>query len=112
MQTPAFRDGASMTVDWLRYRDIILAWRGEHVAQFVVRNLEDDVVEKLKRRAKRNQRSMEDEVRHILRAAVREGSAPERKLGSRIALRFRRAGLTGDIPEWRGRAARAADFDE
>jgi hypothetical protein len=34
-----------------------------------------------------------------------------RKLGSRIAQRFRRVGLAGDIPEWHGRAARAADFD-
>ena len=81
------------------------------MAQFVVRNLEDDVAEKLKRRAKRNARSMEDEVRHILRNAVREAPGQERKLGSRIAERFRRVGLAGDIPEWRGRTARAADFD-
>jgi plasmid stability protein len=82
------------------------------VAQFVVRNLEDDVAEKLKRRARRNQRSMEDEVRHILRNAVREAPVPERKLGSRIAQRFQRVGLANDIPEWRGRTARPADFDE
>jgi plasmid stability protein len=82
------------------------------VAQFVVRHLEDDVADKLKRRAKRHARSMEDEVRHILRsAAVQDGSAKVRKLGSRIARRFQRAGLTSDLPEWRGRAASAADFD-
>ena len=34
---------------------------------------EDDVVDKLKRRAKGHARSMEDEVRHILRNAVQEG---------------------------------------
>ena len=82
------------------------------MAQFVVRNLEDDVAEKLKRRAKRNARSMEDEVRYILRNAVREAPRQERKLGSRIVQRFRRSGLADDIPEWHGRAARAADFDE
>jgi plasmid stability protein len=81
------------------------------VAQFVVRNLEDDIADKLKRRAKRNARSMEDEVRHILRNAVQEGPGERRKLGSRIAQRFRRRGLTRDLPEWRGRAASAADFD-
>lgn len=81
------------------------------MAQFVVRNLEDDVAEKLRRRAKRNERSMEDEVRHILRSAAQEGPGRGRKLGSRIAQRFRRTGLTGDLPEWRGVAARSADFD-
>ena len=48
---------------------------GSPVAQFVVRHLEDDVAEKLKQRAKRHARSMEDEVRHILRTAVRERPA-------------------------------------
>ena len=100
-----------MTVYWLRYRDIILAWRGEHVAQFVVRNLEDDVVEKLKRRAKRNQRSMEDEVRHILRTAVQQRPEPAQKLGTRIAQRFRGSGLSTDLPDLRGATAIAAEFD-
>jgi plasmid stability protein len=77
----------------------------------VVRNLEDDVAQKLKRRAKRNARSMEDEVRHILRNAVQGGPSHVPKLGSRIAQRFRRVGLAADLPEWRGLAARAADFD-
>jgi hypothetical protein len=54
---------------------------------------------------------MEDEVRHILRSAVQGGPAKVGKLGSRIARRFQRAGLTSDLPEWRGRIASAADFD-
>lgn len=81
------------------------------MAQFVVRNLEDDVAEKLKQRAKRHARSMEDEVRHILRTAVRERPASLQKLGTRIARRFQRAGLTGDLPEFRGVAARAAELE-
>jgi antitoxin FitA len=81
------------------------------VAQFVVRHLEDHVAEKLKRRAKRHARSMEDEVRHILRSAVQEGPLPADKLGTRIASRFRRAGLTADLPELRGQPVRVADFD-
>ena len=81
------------------------------MAQFVVRNLEEDVAEQLKKRAKRHARSMEDEVRHILRTAVRERPDEVRKLGTRIAQRFRRSGLAGELPEFRGVAARAAEFD-
>ena len=81
------------------------------MAQFVVRNLEDDVAKKLKQRAKRHARSMEDEVRHILRAAVQQPE-PAQKLGTAIARRFRGTGLTGDLPELRGVAAVAAEFDE
>ena len=81
------------------------------MAQFVVRHLEEDVAEKLKKRAKRHARSMEDEVRHILRTAVQERPETEQKLGTRIAQRFRRSGLTTDLPEFRGVAAEAAKFD-
>jgi plasmid stability protein len=55
---------------------------------------------------------MEDEVRHILRNAAKEESRPVRKLGSRIAARFKQVGLHGDLPELRGTPARAADFQE
>ncbi len=41
------------------------------MAQFIVRNLEDDVKARLKRRAARHGRSMEEEARHILRDAVK-----------------------------------------
>lgn len=81
------------------------------MAQFVVRHLEDDVAEKLKQRAKRHARSMEDEVRHILRRAVLEGPKAADRLGTRISARFRRGGLTADLPELRGHAVRVADFD-
>ena len=81
------------------------------MAQFVVRHLEDDVAEKLKKRARRHARSMEAEVRHILRAAVQERPTGNDRLGTRIASRFRRGGLTKPLPELRGTAARAADFD-
>ena len=81
------------------------------MAQFVVRNLEEDVARRLKQRAKRHARSMEDEVRHILRAAVQERSERAQKLGSRIAQRFRGSGLSRDLPELRGVTATAAEFD-
>jgi plasmid stability protein len=80
------------------------------MAQFVVRNLEAEVAKKLKQRARRHARSMEDEVRHILRVAVQQRPEPAPKLGTRIAERFRGAGLSADLPEWRG-VATAAEFD-
>jgi plasmid stability protein len=81
------------------------------MAQFVVRNLDDDVAKELKQRAKRHARSMEDEVRHILRTAVRQRAEPVQKLGTTIARRFRGSGLKTDLPELRGTNAIAAEFD-
>jgi antitoxin FitA len=72
------------------------------VAQLLIRQLDDDVKAKLQRRARRHGRSTEDEVREILRNAVRdEGQAPTR-LGSRIAARFASIGLEAEIAELRG----------
>ena len=51
------------------------------MAQFIVRNLEDDVKARLKRRAAQHRRSMEEEVRHILRDAVKEQNRHIAKLG-------------------------------
>jgi len=42
------------------------------MAQFIVRHLEEAVKARLRRRAARHGRNMEDEVRHILRDAVKE----------------------------------------
>jgi antitoxin FitA len=92
--------------------DIVISSRTRrHMAQFVVRNLEEDVAKKLKQRARRHARSMEDEVRHILRTAVQQRAEPAQKLGTRIAQRFRRSGLRTDLPELRGVTATAAEFD-
>lgn len=82
------------------------------MAQFVVRQLEDDIKAGLKRRAARAGRSMEEEVRHILRNALKRGGATAPRLGSRIAGRFAKAGLRADLPEFRGQVARAADLDK
>ena len=80
------------------------------MAQFVVRNLEEGVKARLKRRAERRGRSMEEEVRQILRNAAKEESRPVGALGSRIAARFRKIGLTADLPEVRGHLPRGVDF--
>jgi plasmid stability protein len=82
------------------------------MAQFIVRKLEEDVKIRLKRRAQRNGRSMEEEVRHILRNAAKEESRPVQKLGTRIAALFENIGLTQDLPELKGEAVRPMRFDE
>jgi plasmid stability protein len=78
------------------------------VAQFIVRNLEDDVKARLKRRAAQHRRSMEEEVRHILRDAVKEQNRHIPRLGSRIAARFTKTGLSTDLPELDGQIPRSA----
>lgn len=80
------------------------------MAQFIVRNLEEDVKARLKRRAARNGRSMEEEARHILRNAVKGENQPAPRLGSRIAARFSKAALAGELPEVRGQPPRPADL--
>ena len=66
------------------------------MAQIVVRNLEPEVKEKLVLRAKEHGRSMEEEVRCILRGAVAEEGAPTEGLGTRIAKLFEGIGFTDE----------------
>jgi len=80
------------------------------MAQIVVRDIEDDVKVRLKQRAALHGRSMEEEVRHILRNALKEENRPASRLGSRIAARFAKTGLTTDLPELHGQLPRSADF--
>jgi len=82
------------------------------MAQFVVRNVESGVKARLQRRAKRNGRSMEEEVRDILRNAVNEPDLPAGGLGTEISALFAKAGLRSDIPELRGHEIKPATFDE
>ncbi len=70
------------------------------MAQRVVRQLEEEVALRLRRRAMRQGLSMEEEVRAILRQAVQEEAEGTGKaLGSRIVARFAGAGLGEEIPE-------------
>ncbi|MBN8510707.1 MAG: plasmid stabilization protein [Burkholderiales bacterium] len=80
------------------------------MAQVVVRQLEEDVKARLKRRAERHGRSMEEEVREILRNAARDERRSVAGLGSRIAARFHETGLRDDLPELRGQSPRPADL--
>lgn len=81
------------------------------MAQLLVRHLDDDVKTKLQVRARRHGRSTEEEVREILRNAVKDEGVAQAPLGTRIAARFAGIGLTEDIPELRGEQARPADLE-
>ena len=81
------------------------------MAQIVVRDLEEDVKQRLKRRALRHGRSMEDEIRHILRDATRQSATASVGLGTRIAEIFKEADFVVEIPELRGALAKPAEFD-
>jgi plasmid stability protein len=81
------------------------------VAQILIRQLDDDTKSKLQRLARQHGRSTEEEVRDILRNAVRAVDDTPRRLGSRIASRFTRVGLTREVPELRGQSVRPAQFE-
>ena len=74
------------------------------MAQVVVRNLEEDVKARLKKRAQQNGWSMEEEIRQILSKAVTEPRKSRTRLGSRIAARFSGIGLEAELPELSGQA--------
>ncbi|MSO92189.1 MAG: toxin-antitoxin system [Rhodospirillales bacterium] len=76
------------------------------MAQLIVRKLEDSVKALLTRRARRHGRSLEAEVRAILRVAARDDDGPPVRLGSRIAGRFAGKGLGTEIEELRGQRVR------
>jgi plasmid stability protein len=92
--------------------DIMISFMRESklMAQLVVRNLESEVKTKLQRRARRHGRSMEEELRDILRNAANE-EVPAGGLGSEIAGLFRKVGWDVEIPELRGFHIKPPSFE-
>ena len=92
------------------------AKRGVVLAQLIVRDLEQEVTDRLAARAARHGRTTEDEVREILRSATLAdgplGPTSGVGLGSRIAARFSGLRLSADFAEIRGELARAAEFTD
>ena len=82
------------------------------MAQVIVRNIEDSVKADLKQRASVHGWSMEEEVREILRRAVREQAPAPRKLGAQISARFAGAGLTEALPELRDQRIEPMDLGQ
>ncbi len=62
------------------------------MAALTIRNLDDSLKTRLRLRAAARNRSMEEEVRQILRAALAEPAPAAADLGSRIRARFARLG--------------------
>jgi plasmid stability protein len=77
------------------------------MARLVVRQLEDEIKIRLKRRAESHGRSTEAEVREILRNAAMDEKRTRARLAARIDARFRGAGLSEDLPEIRVRTTRS-----
>lgn len=87
---------------------------GASVAQILIRKVDERVKTRLQRRAKRNGRSMEAEVREIINnAAAEEG--PKRGLGSEIVALFSGRGIGlkkgEEIPEIRGMRMQIPKFE-
>jgi len=58
------------------------------VGTLTIRNLDDPLKRRLRLRAAARNRSMEEEARQILRAALQEPAVPTSDLGARIRARF------------------------
>jgi antitoxin FitA len=82
------------------------------MAQLVVRNLEENVKTQLRERAARHGRSMEEEVREILREAAKPENLEGSGLGSEIVAMFSGQGLGFDLPKRRSRPLRPLTFDD
>jgi plasmid stability protein len=82
------------------------------MAQILIRNIEQSVKTRLQRRAKRNGRSMEEEVREILRNATNEPETPTLGLGTQIASLFSGKGVNFEAKELREYPLRPILFHE
>jgi plasmid stability protein len=70
------------------------------MASITIRNLDEQTKERLRVRAAHQGRSMEDEARSILRAAVSKEATPSRNLALAIKKRFAPfGGLEVELPE-------------
>jgi plasmid stability protein len=82
------------------------------MAQLLVRNIEENVKDRLRRRAKRHGRSMEEEAREILRQAVLSEPRREREAGAQIAAMFKDLNVDFEIPEFKDEQVRTPKFPE
>jgi hypothetical protein len=81
-------------------------------AQLVVRSIEERVKRRLQERARRNGRSMEEEVRQILTSAVSVDDPAKKGFGTGFASFFRDVPEDLEIKEIHGELPRPVRFDE
>ncbi len=110
------RPGAAEATDHKRHTPPLVQHppRSYHasMAQLIVRNLEDSIRDRLRDLAEAHGRSMEEEVREILRAAVLAAAREKRPgLGTEISQLFRGAGLDEEIAEHKIDTPKPAEFD-
>lgn len=80
------------------------------MSQMTIRNLDETLKRRLRVRAAHHGRSMEEEARQILRAALSTPESATSGLGSRIRARFEAlGGVELEVPA-RGRARRLPDL--
>jgi plasmid stability protein len=78
----------------------LIAFVSSAVASITIRNLDEQTKERLRIRAAHQGRSMEDEARSILRAAVAKEAATSKNLAVAIKKRFERfGGVAIEAPE-------------
>ena len=81
------------------------------MAQLIVRNLEEDVKARLRQRASRHGRSVEEEVRDILRDATKGEGKRKGGIGSAMSHLFQGIGLKEDIPELKGMSPKLTELE-
>lgn len=81
------------------------------MAQLMIRNLEDDIHQKLHDMANRHGESLEEFVHQMLRKAALEYPVAPQRLGTKIAKRFADIGLQQPIAELRGHAITPPGFE-
>ena len=80
------------------------------MAQILVRNINEDIKERLRKRAAKHGTSMEAEVRAILANALKQEKSTTGSLGNVIAARFSTIGLDAPLPELHGETISPVDF--
>ena len=80
------------------------------MAQILVRNITDDLKDRLRKRAREHGTSMEAEVRSILANALKQEKNRSNSLGNMIADRFKDVGLDTPLPELHGEGILPVQF--
>lgn len=81
------------------------------MAQLIIRNLEEEVKIRLRKRASRHGRSVEEEVRDIFRDATKAEGKRKGGIGSAMSRLFQEVGLRKDIPELKGMLLKYTDLE-
>lgn len=74
--------------------DSVISSKGIQMAQLVVRNLDDDLVQRLKKRAAASNRSAEEEHRQILQSAL---TGPKRRSLAEVLATIPNVGTDDDF---------------